>query len=205
MSYGAYNIQTIRIYMDTMIVNFFGGPGAAKSTMAADVFAQLKWKGINCELVTEYAKSKVWEGSKLSEQGWQVDAPTLDNQLYVFGKQHNSIFRLIGKVEVIITDSPIILSTIYDKHNDEILRQLVLNEFSKFDNLNFFINRFKDYNPMGRMQTLDEAIRIDDKIKNFLTSNSIDFEYVNGTPEGAKIAAMMVLECFNDDKLIESL
>lgn len=47
----------------TIIVNIYGSPSAGKSTTAAGVFYELKRNGIRCELVTEYAKSKVWEES----------------------------------------------------------------------------------------------------------------------------------------------
>ena len=44
----------------TIVVNIFGGPSAGKSTTSAGIFYELKRQGIRCELVTEYAKSKVW-------------------------------------------------------------------------------------------------------------------------------------------------
>lgn len=47
-----------------LIINLFGAPGAGKSTGAAYVFSQLKAAGVNAELVTEFAKDKVWEGTK---------------------------------------------------------------------------------------------------------------------------------------------
>ena len=46
---------------NTLIVNFFGPPGSGKSTAAAYVFSKLKMAGVNAEIVTEYAKDKVWE------------------------------------------------------------------------------------------------------------------------------------------------
>ena len=39
-----------------MIINLFGGPGTGKSTGAAYIFAKLKMCGVNCELITEFAK-----------------------------------------------------------------------------------------------------------------------------------------------------
>ena len=39
-----------------LIVNFFGGPSAGKSTICAHVFAELKWLNINCEIAPEFAK-----------------------------------------------------------------------------------------------------------------------------------------------------
>ena len=73
----------------TLVINLFGGPGVGKSTTASQLFANLKWSNINCELVREYAKDKVWENS----------LELLDNQLYVFAKQHHRQYILNEKVE----------------------------------------------------------------------------------------------------------
>lgn len=81
---------------DTLIVNFFGGPGTGKSTTTAHVFSLLKWKGYNCEMALEYAKEKVWEGS----------LDVLDDQIYLFGEQYHRIKILENKVDIISCDSP---------------------------------------------------------------------------------------------------
>ena len=60
--------------------------------------------GVNAELVTEFAKDKVWEESKAVFQ----------NQQYIFGKQYFRLTRLEGKVDVVVTDSPILLSAYYE-------------------------------------------------------------------------------------------
>jgi hypothetical protein len=49
------------LYPNTLVVNLLGGPCCSKSTMASDLFANLKWKGIDCELTGEYAKDLTWE------------------------------------------------------------------------------------------------------------------------------------------------
>jgi cytidylate kinase len=38
------------------VLNFYGGAGIGKSTIAADIFSKLKRKGLKTELVGEYAK-----------------------------------------------------------------------------------------------------------------------------------------------------
>ena len=78
-----------------LIINLFGAPGAGKSTGAAYVFSQLKAAGINAELVTEFAKDKVWEETKA----------VFESQAYIFGKQYLRISRLVGKVDVASTES----------------------------------------------------------------------------------------------------
>ena len=157
--------------MNTQIINLFGGPGTGKSTIAALVFGELKKKGYEIELVTEYAKDKVWEESY----------KTLENQIYVFGKQLHRIWRVKNKVNFIITDSPILLSIIYDKEKNDNLKRLVLDVHNNFNNINILIKRDTIYNPNGRFQNEIEAKLIDKQIINLLKNNSIDFHEINIT------------------------
>lgn len=150
---------------NTKIINFFGGPCSGKSTISSLVFYNLKSMHLECELVTEYAKDLVWEES----------FKKLKNQIYVFGKQHNRIWKLLDKVDYIVTDSSILNSIIYDLDNNEKLQELIIYEFNKLNNLNFFLNRKFNYNSKGRIQTEEESIQLDNKIKETLNNNKIDF------------------------------
>lgn len=169
-------------YKDTIVVNLLGGPGAGKSTMAAALFAKLKWGGIECELAAEYAKDLVWEKRN----------KTFENQVYIFGKQHHRIFRLLGQVEVIITDSPLFLTPIYDGEKRETLKKLVFEEAAKCNNLNIMVVRRKDYNPNGRNHTKSQATEVDKSVYHFLLDNDIPFECVDGTPAGVDHIAIQV-------------
>lgn len=142
----------------TQVVNLYGGPGTGKSTIAAELFSSLKWRGINCELVTEYAKDKVWEGS----------TNVLEHQIYIFAKQLFRTSRLLGKVDYIITDSPILLSLVYGENESNEFRSLVLAEHRKLNNINIFLQRNKLYRRVGRLQTEQEAMEIDYKIRDML-------------------------------------
>ena len=149
----------------TLVINLFGGPGSGKSTTCAGIFERLKLKGINCEMATEYAKDKVWEESY----------KTLDDQIYVFGKQLHRINRLLGKVDVIITDSPLINSIVYDKENNLAFKSLILNQHNRLNNLNYYIARDEHYEEKGRMQTKNEAEELDKEIKKILFDNNIEY------------------------------
>ena len=124
------------MYKNTLVVNFFGGPCAGKSTMSGALFAEMKWKGYDTEYVQEYAKDKVWEKS----------LHTLDNQIYVFGKQNFRMFRVNKKVEIIITDSSIINSVIYYQGDSSHFLNLVVEEFKSMNTLNIFLDRDGHYN-----------------------------------------------------------
>jgi hypothetical protein len=168
-----------------IIVNMLAGPGAGKSTTAAALFTLLKLhQGIQCELVPEFAKDLVWEERQ----------HTLTNQNYVFSKQQHRIWRVSQKVDITITDSPILLSCIYQRDvTTEKFKDYVLEEFNGYNNLNFFIERTKRYVENGRNQTKKEAIKIDEIIKGYLSENSIYFYPIEGNMEGINVALNLIL------------
>lgn len=154
-----------------VVVNFLGGPGSGKSTFSSSVFSELKWRGINCEIVTEYAKDKVWEGAYNA----------IENQLHVLGRQSYRQYRLNGKVDVILTDSPILISLLYakyDRHATTEFKKVAIDEFKSYNNVNFFINRNNHYQPEGRMQTIEEAKIIDNSILEILDDNNIEYDTI---------------------------
>ena len=112
-----------------LVVNLFGAPGSGKSTGAAYIFSQLKIAGVNAELVTEFAKDKVWENNE----------EVFKNQAYIFGEQSFKMSRCRDKVDVIVTDSPLLLSALYN--SDEILGEefnnVVYRVFNSYENMNF--------------------------------------------------------------------
>lgn len=169
---------------DTLVINLLAGPGAGKSTMAACIFGELKWRGVECELAAEYAKDLVWEKRN----------KTFENQVYIFGKQHHRIFRLMGQVQVIVTDSPLLLTSLYDSQQRETLRQLVFEEVSKCRNLNVFIARRKEYNPNGRLHTKEQAKGVDENVRKFLKKWDVPFIEIEGTPNGINLVVAEALK-----------
>jgi len=151
--------------MKTISVNFFAGPGTGKSTVAAAVFSELKFLDLEVELVTEYAKRKVWE------EAYKV----FECQMYVCAKQMYSMFVVSKHVDVIVTDSPLVLSMVYNNDEDGLLDKILLKEHEKYDNINIFLNRTKKYNPKGRMQTEEEAKEKDRLTKDILLKTRIPF------------------------------
>ena len=103
------------------------------------------------------------------------------NQLFVFSEQQKRIFRLHGKLDVVVTDSPLLNSIIYDTTtNDAAFRQMILNEHHRYRNLNIFIRRQKPYVQNGRLHTLDQAKSLDEQILQLLKQNEIPYIEVEG-------------------------
>jgi predicted ATPase len=148
------------------VVNLFAGPGAGKSTMAAALFAELKFRGVNCELVTEYTKENEWEGrtGKIRKA-----------QDYLFSKQHFRLSRVSGHVSVIITDAPLLIGLAYaDPSYLPSLFTTITEAHARFDNLNVFVRRPEAYHAIGRSQTLEEAKILDQKILGLMPS--VDYQ-----------------------------
>lgn len=165
------------------IVNLFGGPGAGKSTTRAGVFNRLKLAGVKCEEVVEWVKYKVYEKSEY----------VFTDQMYVFAKQRKWLRQVADHVDIVVTDSPILLSSIYGDPNDDLFNQLILREFNSFNNINFLINRTKPYAAYGRNQTEDEAHGVDRQIENFLIEHNIPFIEVIGNEMAAQVITNYVI------------
>lgn len=151
--------------MDTLVINLTGGPGTGKSTLSANLFAKLKMAGVDVELAPEYVKDLVWEES----------FKKIGNQIYIFAKQHNRLYRLKNKVKVIITDSPLLNSIVYYNDNNPHFEPLVIWEFKAMNNLTFYLERSFEYVQNGRLQDIVGAKKVDVTYKNLLDKYEIDY------------------------------
>lgn len=161
--------------MKTRVINLFGGSGIGKSTTAAHLFAEMKYRGFHCELVREYVKMWAWQGKKVG----QFD------QMYLLGKQSKYESILYGNVEYIITDSPLLLCPIYEKFysGKELVGPAALNFIDDagtkgVEHLNFVLTRNKQFDPRGRYETPEVAAHIDTVIKDYLNSKNIPYTIV---------------------------
>lgn len=172
----------------TKIINLYGGPGSGKSTTAAGVFYHLKQAGINSEYVQEFAKDLTWEERFTA----------LQCQPYILGKQYYRLNRLLGKVDIIVTDSPVLLSMYYNNLALPELDVLALALHNKFDNINYFLKRIKPFMQAGRNQTKDEAVLADGGIKSLLDFNHIPYTEVVADDHAAKFIACEIKEALEN-------
>jgi Uncharacterized protein conserved in bacteria len=179
---------------DTLIVNLYGGPGSGKSTGAAYLFAKLKMAGVDAEYVTEFAKDKVWEGN---QEAFRC-------QFYITGKQTFRISRCFGKVDVIVTDSPLLLGKIYaNLRGLPILGNACVEAAKQYEGhtLDVIVRRTKKYNPNGRNQTEEEARGIDVAIRNMLGYYNVRASQIDGDDEGYASLFSLVMNTLKDRRI----
>lgn len=133
----------------------------------------MKLMGLKAELVTEFAKELVYSENHTD----------LNNQLLILAEQDRRMRRLVGEVDYIITDSPLLLTTVYNRegtYEGEWFTEAARALHRSYVNANFFILREKPYQQYGRSQTEDEAREYDLIIDQALRAVGRGTKYVPG-------------------------
>jgi len=173
----------------TKIINFIGGPGVGKSTTALGVAYNLKKRRVNIEYVSEFAKDVTWRGVQ----------KLLENQTYIFAEQFHRQFALLGQVDFVVTDSPLVLSCVYHNYGAHKLKDadyvdqttaFYLNTYKQFDNITYLVEAgVRPYNPAGRNQTKAEAQKVHDDVMLFMDRHELPYKRIK--PEDDGIAQVM--------------
>lgn len=171
----------------TILINLLGQPSSGKTSLAAKLFSKLKSMGMNAEYVNEYVKGWAWEGREM----------TSFDQLYIFGKEAHNQSKLFNKVDIIISDSPVMLATFYQYFlNGKNSLQVPCHYF--YDTaeelgvqaMNFFLPRRKKYSSKGRYQTEQEADELAKQLKTWLYEENFYYEELN-CPDKERLEIIM--------------
>lgn len=159
---------------ETIVINIAGGPGTGKTTVAAEIFSVLKEKGYDVENVSEFAKELVWEGR----------TEAFNDRLYMHGEQNHRLMQMNGKLDYIITDSPLFLTSVYNHYYledkfpesyNKMIDLATIETFKLYHNRVYLLERATDYNVVGRRENQKEASDIDLAIRKYLKDNQIEY------------------------------
>lgn len=161
------------------VINFTGEPSSGKSTAAYALYAHLKQQGYRVAMVEEHSKKLAYQGGDIMNQ----------DQMYVFAQQQNLMFLLenemspnSGKLDYIITDSPLYLSVVYGKRHQnnqqnynmpiqlpESFFQMVMDTYNQYDNVNILMTPMHQFaHNEGRFHNVRESSAIRQDILNLL-------------------------------------
>ena len=158
----------------TIVINIAGGPGTGKTTVAAKLFAILKQKGYDVENVSEFAKELVWEGRN----------EAFNDRLYMHAEQNHRLMQMNNKLDYIITDSPLFLTSVYNqyylgnkfsKSYNDMINEVCKETFNLYQNKTYLLQRNCSYKKVGRREDEDTANIIDSLIIKYLDDNNIEY------------------------------
>lgn len=179
----------------TVVINLYGGSGLGKSTTAALIFGEMKLQGLHCELVREYAKEWAWNGRKI----------TPEDQSHICETQLARESLYYGKLDYVVTDSPLLLGPIYQKYYSgsdpsavEVFSNLKKAEQQGVKYMNFLLKRNKPFDPRGRYETEDQAKEVDACVEKYLKDHSIPFHTV--VTEDKERVHEIIYKVLNGDK-----
>ena len=141
--------------MITKLIEIYAGPGAGKSTLAAQLFTRYKtFSTYSVELVQEAAKEQAWLGHPICQSD-------------VFFEQARRVDRLMGNVDIIITDSPLALSGYYGGAKWDELADSIYQSWLREQHTitKVFLSRTKPFDPRGRYQTEEQATQVCEALK----------------------------------------
>ena len=153
---------------NTIVVEFYGGPSSGKSEAMARLFSLLKQRHISVEMAPEYAKKWAYEGR-------QIDG--LD-EFYILGKQIGAEAALFGKVAVIVTDRPVLMSSVYaglyggvrvgDGIRHAVIAYLDETEDRGIQRIAVVVPRRHTYEHIGRFEDYNQALVVDSVTRQHL-------------------------------------
>lgn len=161
----------------TCLINLFGSSSAGKSSLMADLFNTLKLKGYSVEMCPEIIKQWAWDGIR----------PNKYDQYYLMGQEIKQQSRLLGKVEFVISDSPVMQNAFYNNYlnNKDNLYEpsrdyLNMVRLDGHKVLDYMLIRNKPFETTGRYQTEEESDLIAEKLQQYLVERGVQYIVLKG-------------------------
>ncbi len=154
--------------MPAVVVNLFGGPGTGKSTLALGITHELKRLRHEAQFIAEEAKYWAFYKHHIGEP----------EQLEITWRQYDAERRYYEHADFIVTDSPLEICAFYSWYRNRtddysnIVRRL-RERHPHIEVLNYWIVREKEYNPVGRYQTEEEALLVDREMQAFMAPHGL--------------------------------
>lgn len=118
----------------------------------------------------------------------------------MFGEQFYKMSRCRDKVEVLVTDSPLPLSILYNKSTvlGKEFNDTVMNCFNSFNNVSYLLLRDKPYNQKGRLQTEEEANALQSPLYALLNDYNVQYMALKGNVDNYEMIVETVIKMIKE-------
>ncbi|KWT98359.1 MULTISPECIES: AAA family ATPase [unclassified Variovorax] len=149
------------------VINLFAAPGIGKSTSAQILTGLLSIGGYRVEYVPEFAKFQTFSGNQAA----------LSDQVYMFAKQENRLHVFKDQeFDFVVMDGPLPIALLYTPETYfKYYEPLVMEVFSSFDNVNFFLDRNPSYEHKkhGRIQDRAQSDALSLRLEAILSRHKV--------------------------------
>lgn len=174
-----------------LVVNFFGAPSSGKTTLAMEMAVLLKKQGFNAQYISEVAKDYIWRDA----------SHLLKNQNLVFALQEEKQAIMQDKVEILLTDAPLLNGSFYaPKDYFKSFHDLCLETFNGYKNINFFVLREHPFEPQGRLQNEEDCNQIEKDMQEFLKNKNVKMDHFHKSTENLDNMKNIIIFVYNNLK-----
>ena len=185
-------VDVVQKKKKSICIAIMGSSGAGKSTVAHGIMYQFKRIPLSVEMASEFTKDEVYE-NHLQE--------IVNDQLYIMGEQNRRVARCIGKVDYIITDSPLPICSVHT--DSKLLQEVAFSTFEQTENFIIFIKKPKDvkFETEGRLEDESTSKKISDTLEESLLARGYKLNYAKNADEALILALKFALRKEEDEEV----
>ena len=139
----------------------------------------------------------------------------MKDQVYLLAKQYHKIKNALDFNDILIVDSPLLLSCIYFKYNnlDKIINEDIFNSFvfelNKSLNCNqinlFLIKNNENFQTSGRIHTKQESVLLQNNIENMLKTYQLNYFTIINEYKKLNMTIHSILKFLYNENIINGI
>jgi adenylate kinase family enzyme len=163
-------------------INFWGGPGAGKTSMASLLYGKMKAKGYKVHFSEESVNSWIYQG-RVPPEGYD-DLLLFAQQIHaeevcLNPRKAGAKRPRAAAADYIVTDCPPLMCCVYNQrrqvpYHDHLVKIALYYE-EEYPSLNIFVERSASYDKRGRFHTRQEAKAIDRVMLQWLDQHRLEY------------------------------
>lgn len=184
--------------MSVRRINFWGGPGAGKTSMAAHLFAEMKARGYKVHFSEESVNAWIYQG-RVPPEGYDdlllFALQVYAEELCLNPRKAGARKPRTAAADYVVTDCPPLMCCVYNRRREvpyyQYLLRIALDYEITYPALNLFVDRPADYDDRARFHTHKQAKEIDRLMMDCLAQNNLEYRRFHVTDSDLAVQYVM--------------